>query len=284
MFERVLFPTDFSEHAKRALDCVAGLPEIGEVILLHVADTEKTGRERWVEDAIEKTVTRSLEEEKNFLEKSGVAVKTMIKQPKSGSVGPTIVETSIKEHASVIVMSARGKSLVRGLLLGSVPSYVLRNAKKPLLIMRYKMIETLSGKVYQKFCPMVLSNVLCPTDFSGFSDQTIERTSSIPGIGSILLVHVVSRGESKSEILARQEQADEKLGKIKDVLEKKGIPTTFKVGIGNPSAEINRIAEEEDVSLICMSCFGRGWFDKLMVGSTCAEVAKNTARPILILK
>ena len=284
MFKRVLFPTDFSEHAKRALDCVAGLPKVEEVILLHVVETEKSGRERWIEGAIEKTVMRSLDEEKNLLESAGLNVKPIIKSPKGSSIGHAIITVAVEEHASVIVMSARGKNLIKGILLGSVSSFVLRHAPIPLLIMRYKVIEKLTGDVYQKFCPMALSKVLCPTDFSTFSDQAIKRIAGTPGIGSIVLVHVISKGETKEEISANEALASRNLAETKELLGKMGILTTTIVRTGNPTAEINRVAEEEDVSLICMSSYGKGWVEDLLVGSTCAEVARNTTRPILVIR
>jgi len=284
MFERVLFPTDFSEHAKRALDCVAELPRIDQVILLHVADLGKYGRERWIEGDIEKTVMRSLNEEKHILENAGLDVKLMIQPHKGESIGQAIVTVAVEEGASVIVMSARGKNLIKGLLLGSVSSSVLRHAAIPLLIMRYKVIERLAGDVYQKFCPMVLSKVLCPTDFSTFSDQAIRKTSSIPGIGSIVLVHIISKGESDEEIRANETLALQNLQETKEYLEKMGIPADTIVRTGSPIVEINRIAEEEDVSLICMSSYGRGWFEDLLVGSTCAAVTTNSMRPVLIMR
>lgn len=284
MFTRVLFPTDFSEHARRAQDCIGQLPGIHEVILLHVVETEKSGRERWVEGAIEKTVMRSLNEEKTLLEKTGIVVKVRIEPPRARSVGQAIVDVAAEEEATVIVMSARGKNLIKGLLLGSVSSHILRHAPIPLLIMRYKVIESLSGVVYQKFCPMILSRVLCPTDFSTFSDQAIRTASNIPGIGSIVLLHVISRGETKEEILENEALAIKNLEESRDSLEKRGIQATTIVRRGSPPHEINHVAEEEDVSLICMSSYGRGWFEDLLVGSTCVEVAKNTMRPILILR
>ena len=284
MFTRVLFPTDFSEHARRAQDCIGQLPGIHEVILLHVAETEKSGRERWVEGAIEKTVMRSLNEEKTLLEKPGLVVKVRIEPPRGRSVGQAIVDVAAEEEATVIVMSARGKNLIKGLLLGSVSSHVLRRARIPLLIMRHKVIERLSGGVYQKFCPMILSKVLCPTDFSTFSDQAIRTASNIPGIGSLVLLHVISRGETKEEIMENEAFAIKMLEVSRESLEKKGIPATTIVRKGSPPHEINCIAEEEAVSLICMSSYGRGWFEDLLVGSTCAEVAKNTTCPILILR
>ncbi|HUU75536.1 MAG TPA: universal stress protein [Methanoregulaceae archaeon] len=283
MFERILFPTDFSEHAKRALDCIAELPGSREVILLHVLEDAKPEREQWVEDAIEDSIRHSLDEEEKQLEKAGVLVNSIVRPVTTGSIGEVIVEVAEQEEASIVVMSARGKNLTKGILLGSVSSHVLRHAEIHLLIMRDKVIEGLTGKTYQKYCPMILSRVLCPTDFSRYSDKVIHLIRDIPGIGEVLLFHVVSKGEAREETINRENA----LGKLKDraeILNKYGISTRYFVNHGNPSTEINRLAEVEDVSLICMSSYGKGWIKDLLVGNTAAEVAKNSERPILILR
>lgn len=44
MFEKVLFATDFSDYAKKTLDCIAGFPGIAEVILLHVLEEARNPR------------------------------------------------------------------------------------------------------------------------------------------------------------------------------------------------------------------------------------------------
>jgi len=36
MFEKVLFPTDFSKYSQKVLECVKDLPGVNEVVLLHV--------------------------------------------------------------------------------------------------------------------------------------------------------------------------------------------------------------------------------------------------------
>ncbi len=38
MFEKVLFPIDFSEYAHKTLECIREIPGIKEVVLLHVID------------------------------------------------------------------------------------------------------------------------------------------------------------------------------------------------------------------------------------------------------
>ena len=282
MFRNVLFPTDFSGHAKRALECVTGLPGIQEVVLLHVADLRGTGR--WGEQDIIAGAKRHMGEDRAYLTARGIKVRCVLKKTKDGSIGKEIVAVASSEGATAIVMSARGKGMVEGILLGTVSNYVLRNAGIHLLLMRYRLIEHLDEKTYTKFCPMILSKVVCPTDFSIFSDQAIQSVSVLPGLGEIVLVHVVSSGESPEEIAAGHADAEKRLAAVVADLSGKGIPARYHILTGNPATEINRLATEVDASLIALSSFGKGWFRDLMLGSTAAEVARTAERPVVIIR
>ncbi len=51
MFEKALLPTDFSRYVRKMLECIAEIPGLKEVILLHIIDSgnpmnlEKKGME-----------------------------------------------------------------------------------------------------------------------------------------------------------------------------------------------------------------------------------------------
>ena len=38
MFEKVLIPTDFSRYSSKIIECIAEIPGMKEVVLLHVLD------------------------------------------------------------------------------------------------------------------------------------------------------------------------------------------------------------------------------------------------------
>jgi len=44
MFEKILFPTDFSAYAKKTLDCIAGFPGARDIILFHVVEEARSPR------------------------------------------------------------------------------------------------------------------------------------------------------------------------------------------------------------------------------------------------
>jgi nucleotide-binding universal stress UspA family protein len=283
MFERILFPTDFSEYAKRTLDCIAGLPGSVEIHLLHVIEgTTKIARGAWVLDSVREEAERQIDEEKMSLQHPRVRIVSRIETITSGSIADAILRIACEEQISTIVMGARGKGLIKGIFLGSVSSKVIKHAQTHVLIMRYRVIEELTGKKFEKFCPRILSKVLCPTDFSVHSDNAL-RILSGTGPDHIILLHAVSSAETEDEIVFAIQNAQVMLEKKCEMLEARGFSVRSIVSQGNPASVINKVAEAEDVSLIGMSSYGKGWVGEHVLGSTSFEVARTTKRPVIIL-
>jgi nucleotide-binding universal stress UspA family protein len=282
MFEKVLFPTDFSEHAKRALECVSGLPGTKEVVLLHVADLKMANR--WAAEGIMESAKRHLSEDRAYLSSKRIPVRSVLKSTKEGQVGQVILDVGREEKVTAIVMSPRGKGMVEGLFLGKVSNYVLRYGRIHLLLMRYRIIEQMDQKVYEKFCPMILSRVICPTDFSAFAERAVMAISDLPGTGEIVLLHVITGEGPEDQMKAETAGAEDRLRQIVLTLKEKGIQARYSIRTGSPAAEIDKFAQDENASLIALSSFGKGWFSDLLVGSTAAEVARISERPVIIVR
>jgi len=285
MFEKVLFPTDFSAYAKKTLECVAGFPGARDVILFHVVEEARSPRGGGeIGDTFYRAGENFLKEEKRYLENlsQNLRVTTAVKE--SSDTAGAIIETAGEQGVSLIVIGARGNSLVGGILLGSVSMAVLRRSRTSVLIMRHKIIDDMKAKTYAMFCPMILLRVLCPIDFSKYSDTAIDLISTMKGVGEVILLHVVSKGETETEIEEAARIANTRIGAIRDSLAAKGIKARTIVRRGNPSHEITRIADEEDVSVIWMSSHGKGWFRELLLGSTAYTVAMNAKRPVMIIR
>jgi nucleotide-binding universal stress UspA family protein len=284
IFSRILFPTDFSEHAKRTLDCIAGLPGTGEVILVHIVEARGSARAAWGSEAMITSAMRNLEEEYTYLMNQGVRVHRILRELKRGSIGAAIVSEAEVQEPSIIMLGARGKSIVPGIFMGSVSSHVLRYSPVHVLIMKYRVIEALSGPVFEKYCPRILSRVLCPTDFSPHSSTALRELAALPGIGELLLIHVVASAETSHELEENVRRAKDELAGIESSLNKTGISCRSNVRIGNPASEIARVAEEEDISLIGLSSYGRGWQGGAILGAVASEVARDATRPVLVLR
>jgi nucleotide-binding universal stress UspA family protein len=145
MFKKILYPTDFSDVSKKALDYIKQLKEAGtnQVVVLHVID------EREIEhiahlaelnvsiEELEKRREEYAREEIKAIEaelkKSGFTVKIRIEK---GIPFRDILKAEEEEDVSVVVIGSHGKSCVTEMLLGSVSEKVVRKSSKPVFVVR----------------------------------------------------------------------------------------------------------------------------------------------------
>ena len=285
MFEKILFSTDFSAYAKKTLDCIAGFPGARDIILFHVVEEARSPRGGGeIGDMFYRNGENFLREEKRYLENLSQNLRVTTAVKISSDTAGAIIETAEERGVSLIVVGARGNSLVEGILLGSVSMAVLRRSRTSVLIMRHKIIEDLKGKTFEMFCPMILSRVLCPIDFSRYSDNAIALIRTTKGVGEVILLHVVFQGETEAEIEDAVQKAKGQIEAIRSSLAVQGIDVWTIVRKGNPAFEITGIADEEDVSVIWMSSHGKNWFGELLLGSTAHTVAMNAKRPVIVIR
>jgi len=285
MFEKVLFPTDFSVHAEIMLDCIASIPQVRDIILLHVIkETRYPMGVQFLDTLAKETAENTLAEAQRYLKSLNPDIRVTLDTTVSLDIAEGILTNAVKSGADLIVISARGKSVKTGVLLGSVSSTLLCRSKTNVLIMRHKIIETLTGKTYEKFCPMLFSRVLCPIDFSQFSEHAIALASMLKGIGELILLHVVPEGGTSSEIRESVQAAEAQIGAVRDSLEIQGVRCRAIVTKGNPAGEILRIAEQQDVSVIWISSYGKGCLHDFLLGSTVQNVAMNSTRPVVVIR
>lgn len=284
MFEKVLLPTDFSPDSQKVLAYVQDLPGTREVLLFHVIDATRPSRQGEEHDRQVANARALMEKAREELERNGVkarvALETITNPIMQGDVSLTILEKAEEEKVSLIMLGARGKNTIQNILLGSVSANLIRRAKIPVLLMRFPP-ELCATDTHRH----LFSRVLVPVDFSSPSASTVSRIKGIPGIGQVLLLHVVDKGESETEIKDAVSNAQEKLGAIAADLAAAGIAAESRVHIGYAPDEINATAGQEDVTLILMSPVGEGWTRELralFLGSTTNAVMRRAHRPVLI--
>ena len=149
MFEKILYPTDFSDVSKKALAFIMAMREAGvkEVVVLRVIDqkrTEYTHGISWAgKDEIEffDSVNQQLEQEaveelrpiKSKLKAAGLAVKLRVEK---GVPRLKILEVEKQEDVAAIVLGSHGRSNVAEMLLGSVSEHVIRHCQKPIMVIK----------------------------------------------------------------------------------------------------------------------------------------------------
>ena len=145
MFEKILYPTDFSDVSKKAMDFIKQLKGAGtkEVVVFHVIDERTFDRIQHHSETsiniegLEKKIVEHAQEEISAIEgelkKSGFNVKTRIDK---GVPFREILKAEQEEDVSVVVIGSHGVSCIEEMFLGSCSEKVIRKSTKPVLVVR----------------------------------------------------------------------------------------------------------------------------------------------------
>jgi nucleotide-binding universal stress UspA family protein len=282
MFKKILFPTDFTEEAKTELSCITSIPGIKEIILFHVI-------RKYPMPMAESLAVEAAE---HYLQKAEAYIATLnpdifvtLDETTSTDITGAILEKAEEKRVDLIVIHANMKGVMTGMLLSHVSTKILRRISKiNIMIMPNKLVGALTGKTYEKFCPMIFSRILCPTNFSEHSLKAIALAGTMKGIGEIILLHVVPNGESKAYPEAAVKTAENRISEICDHLIIQGIKARIIVVTGKPEIEIARIAQYEDVSLIWMRSTAQGCLHDFFFGSMVHDVIMNAKQPVIVIR
>jgi nucleotide-binding universal stress UspA family protein len=143
MFKKILYPTDFSEVSKKAINYIKQLKDAGteEVVVLHVLNEKgveaialyASGSFDELLQRVEKEAADEMKKIEADLKESGFKVKLRIE---IGTPLTDILKVEQEEGVSAIVIGSHGKSNVKEMLLGSVSEKVIRKSKNPVLVIR----------------------------------------------------------------------------------------------------------------------------------------------------
>ena len=255
MFEKVLVSLDFSPNSQKVLDRVREIPGIREVVLLHVVDATHPSRHGWTHGPHIENAKILLNEKKEEIENPGlkvtIRVDVIVNVITQGTIAQSILEIAETENVSLIVMGARGINPIQELLLGSVSSTVLREAKMSVLIIR----DTTPASSMVPGSAL-FSSVLVPTDFSEPAGDVISVLKTLEGIKKLILLNVVSRAESDAEISQRVTDTQARLLSLQKDLAAAGIAVSHHVRVGDPTEMILSVAQDDNVSLIAINAHG----------------------------
>jgi len=154
--------------------------------------------------------------------------------------------------------------------------------------------STVTSSIPQERGKEDIRRILCPTDFSEFSDMAFRYALSIAQHyrGKLFVEHVVESWqhpeaafvpahyyvEFRSHLLRK---GQEELQKFVENHANNGIRPEPVVDQGIAADSILAFAEAQEVDLIVMGTHGRRGFDRLMVGSVTERVLRKASCPVL---
>ena len=138
MFKKILFPTDFSDVATKALEFVKQLKDSGaeEVVVLNVIEEKyfylseeyPTVDLETLDQNLKKDIMKKLADLANALYEKGFKVKVITAK---GIPAGEIIRIEREERVSIIVLGSHGVSNLKEMLLGSYRKPLSENQSNP---------------------------------------------------------------------------------------------------------------------------------------------------------
>lgn len=283
MFKRILFPTDFSEYAEKTLEYVLGLEAIGveKVIQAYILEP---GEEYPVTMARKKRTIALLKSREDLFKEHGLDVESRVEL---GTPYREILKLADAEDVSLIVIGCHGKGLLDEVVIGSVSDRVAREAKVPVLLVKYKVLQDETGQKLERRSAELFKKVMYPTDNSpcSLSAMMIVRELKKVGCEEVILTNVVDSSSTRvANVPAAVREMAKKLEPMQRELEERGLKVRLAVPVGRPVDELLRVAKDERVSLIVIGSTGKGYFKQMLMGSVSENMVRHAKCPVLIVR
>jgi len=146
--KKILAPVDGSQYMERNLGYICGMVKSmgSKLTLIHVVSLPNPGHAwspsvelpphiRGLKKPLEESASTILHEARNIAKRNGVDAHTIL-QTTYGNPAQAIVKVAEEQKFDLILIGAKGHSLLRNLSVGSVCDAVLHNAPCPVLVVR----------------------------------------------------------------------------------------------------------------------------------------------------
>jgi len=291
--QRILFPTDFSASAERALDLSLLLASafnaelhMFHAVVLHEEDPHNAAHHfpdpaevhRRLEELADSAMAKLLDR------RQGVEVKIQRVKSRGISAAPTILEYASEWDADLIVIGTHGRRGPTHLFLGSVAEEVVSHAGCPVLTAR----STEPSESVES-----VNSILVPVDFSLHSRRSLvvgQELAKRYG-AQLQALHVVEEVKYPSYYGPAIDLSKEVVGKatvaldelVREALGDGQIRQSVILG-ERAAPEIARVAEQEGSDLVVIATHGLGGLEQFLFGSTAKRVVQLSSVPVLTLK
>jgi nucleotide-binding universal stress UspA family protein len=292
---KVLFPTDFSEAGRAALDHALLWAELhdAELILLHVlslATADPFNPEHHFpaeEDLFERLHALAKSEMASLLEAHrDRALRIQERVERAPEVERGVADFAAAEKVDLLVMGTHGRRGPAHLLMGSVAAEILRRSPCPALV-----VPSREGRPAGK-----LRRILAPVDFSAPARTAVAHARELAAsTGATLeLFHVLPDLEvplpmnpgglgASSTIVRELEPAA--LDALAELAKEEGPGARIETAVwhGPAAATILNRAADTDADLIVLATQGHTGLDRLLLGSVAEKVARLSRCPVLVV-
>ena len=163
---KVLFPTDFSEHSRRAMDyaAIVAAKAGAEMIVLHATEEkeEEVEEGRRPEDDEHRPAQ---EEMKEIVKEIKALYPDLRITPRVVRARPAsaILEAVVRDEIDIVVMGTHGRTGMKLMFAGSTADRVIRNAPCPVMTLRpdwkQEEVEKKFRKIFRRLSPLDLQKM-----------------------------------------------------------------------------------------------------------------------------
>jgi nucleotide-binding universal stress UspA family protein len=285
-FRHILFATDFSPAADRALDYAASLARRfgSQIHLTHIITLDAfplMSPEFAVRSLKELRV--AAEQSMEMLPQSGrlngVPNQVVIH---GGELWPALEEVVKLYDIDLIVCGTRGAGAVRKVLIGSGAEEILRKAKVPVLSIGP---STDKDPLYE----LEFKNILFSTDFGRSAKREAEYAFALAQEhrSRLKFLHVIPHPDAYGQhVLAEKiKENDARLRALVPPAKELHCKLDFEIAVGKPVAEqILKTAQENNANLIVMGAKARGGYAGNIPYTKAYRVASSAHCPVLTVR
>ncbi|MFA5866773.1 MAG: universal stress protein [Actinomycetota bacterium] len=282
MFKKILFPTDFSAYADKAVEYLVGMKALGveEVIQTYILEA---GEEYPITLARKKRTLAMLKDREHLFKDHGLDIKSRVEL---GTPYREILKMADTENVSMIVIGCHGKGLFDEVIIGSVSDRVTREAKVPVLLVKFKILQDSNGTRLEQRSAGMFKKILYPTDSSPCSMSVMQYVRELKKVGcdEVIIANVVDPSTMRVKNVPNAvREMEKKLSFEKNVFLEQGISAKVAVPVGRPVDELLRLAKEERVSLIVIGSTGKGYFKQMLLGSVSENMVRHAKCPVMVV-
>lgn len=286
-FKKILFPTDFSANADRALGHAIRLADFdgGEVIVQHVVSDYFEKHPHWA-------TLFDIHEMQKYLQGY---VDTEMKKVMTGARGNVRVRTEVSkgkpaEEIAALAERELADLVVMGSAKGVVTNKVIRLTNRPVLAVSATQPGPAEVGLHK------LAKILVATDFSVHSKRVVEYAFDLKRIfdATIYMLYVIETGHA-IEWAIRQGHFVQAIDKMREWASHQLVnltpdefvndPTVIRlVEEGNPGGTIADVAYEVGADLTILGTHEYGTIHQHLIGSTTDKLLSKTSTPVLTVK
>ncbi|WP_136591140.1 universal stress protein [Salinigranum halophilum] len=288
MYERILVPTDGSDHALRAADHGRYLADAFDatVHVLAVIDVQQAagpfsagGVDKAFIDRLEAEADATVEAVVDTQDGSA-SVQTAVRK---GEPAEEILAYADDHDVDLLAMGTHGRSGLRRLVAGSVTERVVRLAEVPVLTVR-SLDRSRVADGYD--------DVLVPTDGSEPAAAAVDHALEIAAhtgarVHAVYVADAADRAERAADASGNEpDTTPDSRGAaaaraLAEQARARGVDALTTVLEGAPAAALLDYADEHDIDLVVMGTRGRAGLSRLVLGSTTGRVLRGAEMPVV---